>query len=212
MEIFLIRHTTPLVEKGTCYGQTDLDVTDSFLLEADIIKTHLSDNIQAIYSSPLQRCKKLAQHLFPHNPINLHNDLMELNCGSWEMQKWDDIPKHEIDPWMNDFVTVSTPQGESYIDLHDRVVACFEQIIQHGQSAPSDEIFRAGIVAHGGVIRSILSHITQTALVDSFTAFKLHYGCVVKINYHNKNFQHTVLHNVAPEEKEQHKPSYFKFT
>lgn len=204
MEIFLIRHTTPLVEKGTCYGQTDLDVTDSFHAEADIIKTYLPDNIVAVYSSPLQRCKKLAQHLFPHNPINLHNDLMELNCGSWEMQKWDDIPRNEMDPWMSDFVTVSTPNGESYIDLHERVVACFQQISQN--SGPS------AIVAHGGVIRSILSHITQTALVDSFSAFKLHYGCVVKINYHNENFEHAVLHNVSPEEKEQHKPSYFKFT
>lgn len=201
MEIFLIRHTTPLVEKGTCYGQTDLDVTDSFHAEANMIKTHLPDSIVAVYSSPLQRCKKLAQHLFPHNPINLHNNLMELNCGSWEMQKWDDIPRHEIDPWMNDFVTVSTPKGESYIDLHQRVVACFQQISQ--LSGPS------AIVAHGGVIRSILSHITQTALMDSFNAFKLHYGCVVKITYHNENFQHAVLHNVAPEEKEQHKPSYF---
>jgi alpha-ribazole phosphatase len=201
MEIFLIRHTTPLVEKGTCYGQTDLNVTDSFTAEAEIIKNYLPNNIVQVYSSPLQRCKKLAQHLFTDTPIHLRNDLMELNCGTWEMQKWDDIPRHEIDPWMNDFVNVSTPQGESYIDLHERVVACFQQINQHTE--PS------AIVAHGGVIRSILSYITKTALVDSFTVFKLHYGCVVKINYHNENFQHEVLHNVAPNEKEQHKPSYF---
>jgi alpha-ribazole phosphatase len=204
MEIFLIRHTTPLVEKGTCYGQTDLDVTDNFTVEADIIKNYLPNNIAQVYSSPLQRCKKLAQYLFADTPINLRGDLMELNCGTWEMQRWDDIPRHEIDPWMNDFVTVSTPQGESYIDLHERVVDCFKEISKHEESV--------SIVAHGGVIRSILSHITQTALVDSFTAFKLHYGCVIKINCHGESFKHEVLHNVSPEEKEQHKPSYFKFT
>lgn len=201
MEIFLIRHTTPAVEKGVCYGQTDLDVTDSFHEEAMIITQHLPDNIVQVYSSPLQRCKKLAEHLFAAKPVELQKDLMELNCGKWEMQKWDDIPRHEIDPWMKDFVTVRTPEGESYIDLHERVVAQFEKIRQLQQPA--------AIVAHGGVIRSILSHITDTALGDSFNRFKLHYGCVVKISFQNNDLVHTVLSNNPPEEKEQHKPSYF---
>jgi len=30
MEIYLIRHTTPDVAKGICYGQTDLDVANTF--------------------------------------------------------------------------------------------------------------------------------------------------------------------------------------
>jgi alpha-ribazole phosphatase len=201
MEIFLIRHTTPAVEKGVCYGQTDLDVTDSFHEEAMIITRHLPDNIVQVYSSPLQRCKKLAEHLFAAKPVELQKDLMELNCGKWEMQKWDDIPRHEIDPWMKDFVTVRTPDGESYIDLHERVTAQFEKITQQKESA--------AIVAHGGVIRSILSHITGTALGDSFNRFKLHYGCVVKISFQNDDVVHTVLSNNPPEEKEQHKPSYF---
>ncbi|TAH03053.1 MAG: hypothetical protein EAZ16_08610 [Sphingobacteriales bacterium] len=34
----------------------------------------------------------------------------------------------------------------------------------------------AVIVTHGGVIRSILSFITNTQLADSFKVFKLHYG------------------------------------
>jgi alpha-ribazole phosphatase len=201
MEIFLIRHTTPAVAKGVCYGQTDLDVTDSFHEEAIVIGKHLPDSIVQVYSSPLQRCKKLAEHLFSPTLVVLQKDLMELNCGKWEMQKWDDIPRHEIDPWMNDFVTVRTPEGESYIDLHTRVVAQFEKIMEQQQPA--------AIVAHGGVIRSILSHITDTALGDSFNLFKLHYGCVVKISFQNSGVVHTVLSNIPPEEKEQHKPSYF---
>ena len=34
MAIFLIRHTTPLIEKGICYGQLNIDVTESFEAEA----------------------------------------------------------------------------------------------------------------------------------------------------------------------------------
>jgi alpha-ribazole phosphatase len=200
MEIYLIRHTTPLVDKGTCYGQSDLDVTETFTAEAELIKQYLPQGIAQVYSSPLQRCSRLAQYLFPQHGIVYHNDLMEINCGEWELQRWDDIPKQEIDPWMSDFVNVSIPAGESYVDVYERVTARFAQIATGGQ--------RAAVVAHGGVIRSILAHITGTALVDSFNAFPLHYGCVAKLTWENGGFAHTMLYNVATE-KETHKPSYF---
>ena len=81
MEIYLIRHTTPLVAKGVCYGQSDLDVTETFIPEADIIKAHLPSNIQQVYSSPLQRCTKLAAHLFPAKDILLSNHNLLLNTN-----------------------------------------------------------------------------------------------------------------------------------
>jgi alpha-ribazole phosphatase len=200
MEIYLIRHTTPLVENGICYGWADLDVAENFLQEAKIIKQYLPDSIQNIYSSPLQRCKKLAEELFANANISYQHNLKEINCGQWEMQKWDDIPKHEIDPWMNDFVNVVIPDGESYIDLYARVITQFNEIVNHKNNA--------AIVAHGGVIRSILSYITNTALIDSFNVFALHYGCVVKIKGDEQSFSHTILSNI-PSKKEKHKPSQF---
>jgi len=101
MEIYLIRHTTPKVEKGICYGQTDLDITESFETEAAAIKERLPAGIERVFSSPLQRCAKLAHQLFPHQTISFHPTLMELNCGEWEMQHWDAIPKPESNPgWM----------------------------------------------------------------------------------------------------------------
>ncbi len=198
MEIYLVRHTTPAVEKGICYGQTDLDVTETFQSEADIIKQVLPDDILHVYSSPLQRCTKLAAHLFPDKNVQLHKDLMEINCGLWEMQRWDDIPKEHINPWMDDFVNIRTPQGENYVDLFERVRITFDHII----ASPLPAV----IVAHGGVIRSILSHITNTPLIDSFKVFNLHYSCVIKIVTDNGNLQHSILSNI-PHEKETHKPS-----
>ena len=199
MEIYLIRHTTPDVAKGVCYGQTDLDVTESFLHEATIIRKYLPGNIQQVYSSPLQRCSKLAQHLFPLHAIQFHRDLMEINCGLWEMKRWDDIPKATIDPWMEDFVNVRIPEGENYIDLHERVNKSFNDIAK--------KPFPAVIVAHGGVIRSILAGITNTPLIDSYAAFSLHYGCVITIEKIDGQMQHKILSNI-PHEKETHKPSY----
>ena len=199
MEIFLVRHTTPAVEKGICYGQSDLDVTESFAGEAAIIQQHLPSSIAAVYSSPLQRCSKLAAYLFPHHPLQLHEHLMEINCGNWEMKRWEDIPREETTAWMDNLIHEKIPGGESYVDLFERVSRFFDQVNQ--QPKPSV------IVAHGGVIRSILSYITHTPLEDSFKLFSLHYGCVIKITAGENGFQHEVLSNI-PHEKETHKPSH----
>ena len=92
MSIYLIRHTTPLIEKGICYGQLDIDVTDSFQEEATGIQHVLPAGIEQVYSSPLIRCQKLASYLFPNYAISLEPDLMELACGEWEGIHWDAIP------------------------------------------------------------------------------------------------------------------------
>ncbi len=222
-EIYLIRHTTPLVAKGICYGQTDLDITDSFHAEAAVIRQYLPENMGSVHSSPLQRCSRLAGHLFPDHSVDLYNELMEIHCGEWEMKGWDELPKEAVDPWMKDFVNVRIPGGESYLDLHERVTSCFNWIL--GIKVRPDTGITAGtgvgmngpvgpggagpiaIVAHGGVIRSILSYITATPLIDSFKVFALHYGCVIRLS--GEPLQYEILSNRAPEEKEQHKPRSF---
>ncbi len=100
---------------------------------------------------------------------------------------------------MNDFVHVCIPGGESYVHVFDRVSRCFEGVAATGQ--------QAAIITHGGVIRSILAHITHTPLKDSFAAFSLHYGCVVKIDQEGNGFRYEMLSNINTG-KEQHKPSY----
>jgi len=201
--IYLIRHTTPAVAKGICYGQTDLDVTESFAEEAAVIRRHLPSDIVSVYSSPLQRCARLARHLFPDQAPCLMDDLMEVHCGQWEMRGWDELPREEIDPWMADFVQVRIPGGESYLDLHRRVTQSWEKIRRI--EAAGD----AAIVAHGGVIRSILSGISGTPLIDSFKVFSLHYGCVIRISCSGDAPAYEILSNEAPAVREQHKPSGF---
>ena len=199
MKIYLIRHTTPSVEKGTCYGQADLDVTENFHAEAELIKQYLPENIQTVYASPLQRCSKLARHLFPSHNINFHDELKEINCGEWELQKWDDIPQELMIPWMNDFVNVRIPGGESYLDLFARTTTIFQTIAEKKETA--------AIVSHAGVLRSILSRLTNTALIDSFNVFKLQYGCVVKLQKGNEVYQYEILSTI-PSTSEQRQPAY----
>lgn len=198
MEIYLIRHTRPAIEKGICYGQADLDIVESFYEEAAIIREVIPAEIHQVYSSPLQRCRKLAEHLF-ESPIEFHSDLMEINCGEWELLHWDAIPKEEVQPWMDNFVQIRMPGGESYEDLYARTTRRFEQIRKNVLENKQP----VAIVAHGGVIRSILSHLTGTSMRDSFQRFPLFYGCVARVKADSGN--HEILLNIE-QEKEQHRP------
>ncbi|OLY93794.1 alpha-ribazole phosphatase [Cnuella takakiae] len=197
MEVYLIRHTTPDIKKGQCYGQADLDITESFEQEAQCIRPHLPQHISHVFSSPLQRCRKLAEFLFPNHAIRFEDRLKEINCGDWELKLWDEIEPDYLKRWMDDFVNVCIPGGESYLQLYDRVVSFFETLPRKGAVA---------VVAHGGVIRSILSHVEQVALHESFNVFSLRYGCVVRVHLDNETLTHSVLHN-PPAEKEQHRPT-----
>ncbi len=186
MEIYLIRHTTPAIEAGICYGQSDLDITDSFKKEAEVIARSLPNNIWHVISSPLQRCRKLAEFLFPGSLVHFNDNLKEINCGDWELKKWNDIPREILDPWMKEFVTSPFPNGESYEKFYERVINQFEKII-HDYRDP------IAIVSHGGVIRSILSYISYTSLQDSFDRFKIPCGAVVQLIHEKGNWQQKIF-------------------
>jgi alpha-ribazole phosphatase len=182
-------------------------VTASFEEEAEVIKSRLPGAFDAVYCSPLRRCERLARRLFPANPVWLRDDLMEINCGEWEMRSWDGLPKESVDTWMADFVNLRIPGGESYVQLHARVNRCWSEIVEAGKRGSSG--LPVAVVAHGGVIRSILAALTGTPLIDSFKAFALHYGCIVRVERTAEGAIHEVLSNPSPAEKEQHKPSSF---
>ena len=173
MEIYLIRHTTPRVEKGICYGQSDIDVQDSFDEELKVIKKQVLINSSdfEVCSSPLLRCKKLAQCF--SEKITFDKRLMEVNFGDWELQPWKVINEDDLNTWMADFVTVAPPNGESYIQLNERVNIAFDTIVN---SSGKDKI----IVTHGGVIRALLASLLQIELKNSFN-IKVPYSHVVKL-------------------------------
>lgn len=175
MEIYLIRHTAPAIESGICYGFSDIDVAATFEEEAAQIRSKLPAGTFDIYSSPLQRCRKLATTLFGEN-VTIDDRLKEMNFGAWEMLPWEAIGKEELAAWADDFVLARVPQGESYEDLYTRSMALIEELTGKGKDAV--------IVTHGGVIRSILAHATNTPLADSFD-LKVQYGRISHLQVEN---------------------------
>lgn len=173
MELYLVRHTTPNIEKGICYGQSDLGITDSFPSEVYKIHNQIPiKEISKVYSSPLQRCKLLAQ-TFKKETI-FDDRLKELNFGDWELQPWDAIHSKELDPWMKDFVNIKTPNGESYVMLQQRMLDFFYSL-----DKTTNE--KNVIVSHAGPLRALLSHLQEVHLKDSFD-IKIEYGQVIELD------------------------------
>jgi alpha-ribazole phosphatase len=149
MELYLIRHTTPLVGKGICYGQSDVPLAESFDAEWAAIHAGLPAGIQVVYTSPLSRCRRLAERIAAYYDVPLREDnrLREMDFGRWEMQPWDALPEPELSSWMNDYVHVPSPGGESYAQLIGRVASFLESL---RALAPGPTV----VVTHAGVIRS----------------------------------------------------------
>jgi alpha-ribazole phosphatase len=174
MEVYLVRHTETVCEKGICYGQADVEIQDDYLSLFESIKTEIPSNA-IVYSSPLKRCTVLANHISEGN-FKTDSRLMEMNFGDWELKKWNDIPEDEMNPWMQDFVNVPVPNGESFVQLYERVNTFFDEIKNTNPSNP------VVIITHAGVIRSVLCKISNLLLQDAFQN-KVDFGEVKKINF-----------------------------
>ena len=170
--IYLIRHTKPAVKQGTCYGWTDLDVDSSFPAELSVIKEKTEDFSKfKIFSSPLQRCAKLAQNLADGQDIKYDDRLRELNFGEWEGLIWDKIPQEEMKEWGSDYINKKVPGGESYSQLLDRVKEFWSEINIKNKTV---------IVAHDGVLRAILLFLLEMKKENVFR-LNLEYGAIIKI-------------------------------
>lgn len=175
MNIYLIRHTTPDIELVYCYGQSDLDIKDTFESEVDRIKSILPkfDNLK-IFSSPLKRCVKLAKAL-GLGDVHFDDRLKELDYGDWEMKRWEDIDKEALDYFVEDFVSRQVPGGESYQQMCDRVMVFLNRLIKKNES---ENII---LVSHGGTIRAILAYILEMPLINLFR-MNIDFGGVVKLS------------------------------
>lgn len=175
MEIYLIRHTSPLIEKGICYGQSDIPLHPLlFESESAEVRAKLPFGIDHCYSSPLTRCATLARKLAEQ--VSFDERLKELHFGDWELQAWDAINAAELNPWMTDFVNQPALNGESYAQLHQRTESFITELLDQ-------EYKRVAIVTHAGNIRSLISWALDLPLANSFR-IGLSYGAVAKIALH----------------------------
>jgi len=174
MNLTLIRHTSVAVAPGICYGQSDVDVSTSFETEAcHVISKLQQTSFDAVYSSPLMRCRKLACYCGFPDPI-IDNRLMELNFGDWEMNPWTVIKDPQLQRWFDNWEYEIPTHGESFKAMTDRV----EEFLMEIKELPFQ---RAAIFTHAGVIRSAGIVTGRFNAAEAFD-YKVKYGEIMKIS------------------------------
>lgn len=193
MEVYLIRHTAPFIERGICYGQSDIALQIPYLEQFSKIVQYVGHENAVIYSSPLKRCSVLADHFKVNNdnsPAIITDDrLMEMNFGDWEMKKWDDIHIDSLNKWMADFVNEKVPNGESFSELDARVSHFVENELLKSKKKT------AIIITHAGVIRSILCKAMNMELKDAFKN-QVEYGSIGIVEINNVSTKLKMFNNI----------------
>lgn len=176
MKLTLIRHTSVGIQKGICYGSSDVELAVTFPKEAENVQEKLSgENFDQIYTSPLKRCSKLAFELYPEADIRIDKRLVELDFGSWEMLRWDSVYSSKRGKaWFSDYVNIKCLKGESFTDL----IARCENFLNELKAGDCSHV---AVFTHAGVIRAMLSLNQDISPEDSFYV-PLAYGQVLTLD------------------------------
>lgn len=174
MKLYLMRHTSVDVPAGVCYGQTDVPLKISFEQEVEVCRQRLATLVfDAVYTSPLSRCTRLAEACGYGNAIR-DDRLKELHFGEWEMKRFDEIKDPRLSLWYEDYINVATTGGESFREQYARVTDFIEEIKQKGQE-------NVMVFAHGGVL---ICALIYAGIIDMHNAFSKppKYGELISID------------------------------
>lgn len=167
--IYLLRHGEPLQEPGgrRYIGRTDLPLSPAGLRQAEQWHSFFSTiALSAVFCSDLRRTTQTARIIAHGRSFDITRmpELREVNMGAWEGLSFETV--RSTDRTAYDMrgahpADHRPPSGESFRDLHSRVVPAFERI-----AAQTGGPFV--IVGHAGVNRVLLCHLLGMPLDNLF--------------------------------------------
>jgi alpha-ribazole phosphatase len=178
MDVVLIRHPAVSVDAGICYGNSDVPLADGPETSAESLAVRLATlqvpAPRVVLTSPLTRCATVAAALGSNFGCTASSDdsLKEMDFGSWELQRWDDIDRALIDAWAADFEGARVHGGESVAQFVARVRSWFDVFEQTRELSP------AYVVTHAGVMR-VIAALSLGLTVDVCLQWALDAGAVV---------------------------------
>lgn len=161
-EVFMVRHgQTDSNVGGLFHGATDVPLNAHGERQAQLVARRIAelDGLNSLHSSPLQRALTTARAISSTTGLQprLHIALSEMNFGQAEgltletmSELFPDVALRFAD--ISDF-DARFPGGESRREFHDRVRIALDRIVADHSGE------RLIVVAHGGVISSLLAQI-----------------------------------------------------
>lgn len=161
MKVILVRHGQSESNiKKEFGGHKDAPLTALGVEQAKECSKRLKEHKFArLISSDLKRAHKTASVINECHQLEHEVDanFRELLFGKWEGLTYKEIKAEYpagMEEWEADFFNFTPPEGESMLDLYARVTKAYDAVI-----ADLKEDDTCLIVAHGGVIQTLLSYL-----------------------------------------------------
>ena len=163
MTLWIVRHATPLIARGVCYGASDVAADEEHTLRAARALAQALPLGCKVWVSPLQRCRQLADALLDIRPeLNPQTDtrLREMDFGTWEGVEWEAIPLAAMQAWTDDFGAHRFGGAESANEVLTRIADLWDAARQN----PSEpQVW----ITHAGVARAVRLLSQGVRRVDS---------------------------------------------
>jgi broad specificity phosphatase PhoE len=190
-DLFLIRHGE--VEDGyhrVFGGRIDMELSPRGRDQARALGAHLRTRpLDAIYSSPMQRARQTAECVADHRPqpVVTLDELREVDFGAWTGLTFQQVFERyqaRAFEWLHHLERGTMAGAESGADLRARIGPPLRRILSQHDGRP------VAVVAHGGVVRVILSLLLELPL-SKMSCFEVDYASVtwVEIRPHKTEVQ-----------------------
>ena len=142
--------------EGRYIGHTDVAISEDGKAQLAAMKEELVyPPAEAVFTSPLKRCKETAAILYPDNKAIVIDGFIEYNFGEFENKTAAELEKSPVFPrWLAGEKGVAPPFGESNEEFAARVCETFEKVAEGLMKTGTTS---AAIITHGGVIMTILA-------------------------------------------------------
>jgi len=167
IRILLIRHgETEWNQTHRFQGRSDVHLNQKGRRQAHALALALkSENLTAIYSSPLTRAKETARIIgsfHPSAPLHIENGLIEMDIGDFDgmpASQWVEKYPDFLKAWRKDPSLVRMPGGETLSEVQSRVNETLERITRSYYSGRT-----LLMASHNFVILSLLCHAMKLPL------------------------------------------------
>lgn len=157
--IYITRHPEVENYKDNVFnGTVDVDLSKEGYRQAEKLHSFFKDKkIGTVFSSPLKRCRTVADKFHNEADIFFDERLKERNFGIFESLSWDKIEKlypNDAKKFLSDPFNYQVKNGESFFDVYNRI----KSFINSRLSKIESNIL---IVSHGGVNRVFISYLLE---------------------------------------------------
>ena len=186
-QIFLVRHGQIEWKSEKAYiGQLDLPLSPEGVAQAEKLRELFKTiPLDCAYTSPLRRCVATMDILLGERQIPRFrvDAFKEIDMGEWDGKTFTEIKERypgSYEQRGRELDVFAPPAGESFVELQQRVLPVFAEVVKENDSQS------IVILAHAGVIRVILANLFGLTIKEVFK-WKIPYAASFKLCYNQKS-------------------------